>query len=468
MKDMIAPRFDLATRSWVREARRGRSIPVPPLDGELLVDEASLSHAAEDFGHLIHHRPIAVLAPRSEQDVVQIMRFARESGIKIVPRGQAFSGSGLSLAEGGIVVKMGALRVRPVFGDHQVEVSAGNTWREVLLSTLERDQRPPVMAQTLYLSVGGTLSVSGIDGSSFRYGTLVDNVLELRVVTGEGRVETCSPIQLPELFEAVLAGLGQCGIIISAVLPLVTAQTHVRTFELIYGDLQTMLEDEGRLLTDGRFDAVLGIATPSVSGKWQFRVRAEHNFTPPKFPEDEAILRGLNHMRGFERRATLPYFECVAHAPGRGLGHWYRGRARMPHPFLGVLMPDSAILEFAQGLLAGVGPSPAEPDPVVEFYRVDTSQCSHPLFKAPSGSAAFLVVFLSSYSQPAAASDLLGRGRQIFERARSLGGSWIPSSAVPLSRQEWKAHFGSSWQQFASAKRRFDPDDILSPGPNIF
>jgi len=64
-----------------------------------------------------------------------------------------------------------------------------------------------------------------------------DNVLELQVVTGSGSLETCSREQNRDLFEAVLAGLGQCGIIVRATVRLVPSAQNARVFLLFYRNL---------------------------------------------------------------------------------------------------------------------------------------------------------------------------------------------------------------------------------------
>ena len=40
----------------------------------------------------------------------------------------------------------------------------------------------------------------------------------------------------------------------------------------------------------------------------------------------------------------------------------------------------------------------------------------------------------------------------------------MPIGAVPLGPAGWRAHFGAAWERFADAKRRYDPDGILTPG----
>ena len=146
---------------------------------------------------------------------------------------------------------MSALPTEPVFAGNQVEVGAGMLWRTVLQATTAKGLTPPVLTGYLGLSVGGTLSVGGVGGTTYRYGAQVDNVLQLQVVTGEGQLQTCSASQQPDLFEAALAGQGQCGIIVKATLRLVPAETNTRTFLLFYPDVPTMLADERLLIADG-------------------------------------------------------------------------------------------------------------------------------------------------------------------------------------------------------------------------
>ena len=67
--------FDPLGRQWVSaaEVRAGvvpAAVAVPGLDGVLLTDPASLAAAAEDFGHIVHRAPVAVLRPGSVRDVV--------------------------------------------------------------------------------------------------------------------------------------------------------------------------------------------------------------------------------------------------------------------------------------------------------------------------------------------------------------------------------------------------------------
>ena len=63
-------------------------------------------------------------------------------------------------------------------------------------------------------SVGGTMSTGGFFLTTYNLGLQVDHVQEvLQVVTGDGQIVTCSDERNIEFFNAMLGGLGHCGII---------------------------------------------------------------------------------------------------------------------------------------------------------------------------------------------------------------------------------------------------------------
>jgi FAD/FMN-containing dehydrogenase len=62
-------------------------------------------------------------------------------------------------------------------------------------------------------SVGGTLGVGGIDVNSARLGCSADQALALQVVTPTGEIVECSDGENAELFQRVILGYGQFGVI---------------------------------------------------------------------------------------------------------------------------------------------------------------------------------------------------------------------------------------------------------------
>src|SRR5262245_17245323 len=84
--------FDPVGPGWVAGAdATAGGIDVPGLDGELVVDPQSLAEAADDYGHIVHRYPVAVLRPGSVRDIVTMVRFANAHRIRVAMRGQGHS-----------------------------------------------------------------------------------------------------------------------------------------------------------------------------------------------------------------------------------------------------------------------------------------------------------------------------------------------------------------------------------------
>lgn len=62
----------------------------------------------------------------------------------------------------------------------------------------------------------------------------------------------------------------------------------------------------------------------------------------------------------------------------------------------------------------------------------------------------------------------LQKNRAIFERLTAVGGKPYPVDAVPMSPEDWRGQFHLFWGRFAQARRRDDPDGILTLGQGIF
>lgn len=63
---------------------------------------------------------------------------------------------------------------------------------------------------------------------------------------------------------------------------------------------------------------------------------------------------------------------------------------------------------------------------------------------------------------------MLARNRRLFERARELGATRYPIGSLEFDPTDWKRHYGDLWPELVKRKRRYDPNNILTPGPGIF
>ena len=450
-------------------ASGGALVRVPPLDGTLTVDPTALAAAADDFGHIIHRTPFAVLQPGSIEDVARMVRFARTEGLRIAMRGQGHATFGQAQVRGGIVIDSTTLAtIHSIAGDRAV-VDAGVQWADLVRAAFAMGLTPPVLTDFLELSVGGTLSLGGIGGQASHFGPQVENVFELQVVTGRGDVRTCSLDHDRELFHASLAGLGQCAIIVRATVRLVPAQTNATVFDLFYDDIATYVEDQRMLLASGRFDYLEGQVVPNASsGGFRYMIEAASFFTPPGSPDATALLAGLSDDASARQTTSESYLDFAFRieptvAILKTLGLW-----ATPHPWLSVFVPNSTVERYVGSIVARLTEADTGGGPVL-FYPFKRDLIHTPLLRVPREDFfTFNLLRFPATTDPATIDGMIADNRRLYDCAVRAGGTLYPLGSVPLTPADWVVQYGPVFPFFAELKERFDPDDVLTPGQGIF
>ena len=90
-----------------------------------------------------------------------------------------------------------------------------------------------------------------------------------------------------------------------------------------------------------------------------------------------------------------------------------------------------------------------------------TSASTPPTSAAKSASPVIVILNHQSGSAAAAESPLISQ-------VKAAGGTLYPVSAFAMSKGEWRDHFGSAFGQLDAAKRQYDPDEVLTPGYEVF
>lgn len=461
--------FDPVNRSWVTDAQAHHGFSrVPRLDGELLTDPASLAAAADDFGHYIHRTPRAVLKPASTSDVVKMVRYAKDHRIDIAMRGQGHSTHGQSQVEAGIVIDSSTLnRIYDVSAGDAV-VGAGARWREIIEATLPRGLTPPVLPNFIDITIGGNIAGGGIGGASHRHGAVVDNVLELEVVTGEGELRRCSQSQNAALFNAVLGGLGQFAIVVKARIRLIPAKPMARQYTVQYPDVGSYMDDARTLAMNERFDHVEAQVNGAADGTYQtVTMFAVKHFHPSSPPNDAAMLSGLDHAgvtiqdmpyETFLKRLD-PIIDFV-----KSIGLWL-----FPHPWFDVFMPESKAEEFVLSTLSEITVADTLNGSVL-LYPLRRSKFRRPLLRVPDGEEVFYLYDVLPFAppDPAAVDAWIARNTGWYDRASDLGGKRYNIGSVNWTPEDWRRHFSPLWAAVLLAKRAYDPRNILTPGQGIF
>lgn len=459
--------FDPFTRGWAATADSSFS-EVPPLDGTLLTDSASLTAAADDYGHIVHRTPAAVLRPGSVDDVVKMIRFCNTHDIDVAPRGQGHATFGGGQVDGGLVIETSTFNQIGTPAGGAVTVGAGVKWRDLLLSTLEHGLTPPVFTDYIELSVGGTLTVGGIGGQTHQHGAQVDNVLELQVVTGAGELVRCSPTARADLFHAVLAGLGQVAVIVEATVRVVAAPTGtVRHYLLPYTDLKTYLADQRTLTAERRFAYVEGQVTTDSSGAYASYLIEAVSYDAD-VPE-ATLLAGLSYDTSGVQRTTPTYFDFIDRVGPVAEQLKEAGIWAYAHPWLNLLVPGARTAEVVGEILAGTTTADVGAG-LILLYPLDRARLNAPLLSMPDDTVPYLFAILAAVpaTETATVERLLTANRAAYDKVAAAGGTQYPVGSIPFRPEDWRTHFGAAWPQLEAARKTYDPKGVLVPGQGIF
>jgi FAD/FMN-containing dehydrogenase len=414
-----------------------------------------------------------VLLPGSVEDIQAMVRYARKHDIKIAARGQGHTTFGQSQVENGLIVDMRTLNeIHAIESDHAV-VDAGVTWRRLVEESVPQGLTAPVLTGYINLTVGGTLSVGGVSSTNDE-GAQVDRVQALQVVTGEGDIEWCSEQRKRDLFEAALAGLGQCCIIVKAIVDMVPAPTMARVFQLNHTNNAAFFDDLRTLLRRDEFDDVFMLGAPDGAGGWVQQLNAVRFFEPGEEPDGDRLLRRLEIPPAAVQVADMPYLDYVLRVDVvielfRSLGLF----DDVLHPWLDVWLPEAHVESYVGETLAGLTPEDVGATGFLLLFPQKRKRLTRPFFRVPErGDWVFLFDILTAAAAPGPNPDflqrMLARNRRLYERARSVGGTFYPIGAIPLTQRDWRDQYGRAFDEFAKLKRRFDPEKILTPGPGIF
>lgn len=482
-------------------------------DGNLSAAPADLETASVDFGGLYRAEPMAVLHPATAEDIARLVKAAYDSarGFTVSARGHGHSINGQAMTTHGVVVQMsggGSKKLLTKVSEKfmYADVWGGELWIDVLTSTLEYGLAPKSWTDYLYLTVGGTLSNAGISGQAFNHGPQISNVHELDVVTGKGELLTCSEKENSELFQAVLGGLGQFGIITRARIALEQAPQRVRWIRVLYSSFSTFTQDQEYLISlhgkpaSQKFDYVEGfvIVDEGLINNWR------SSFFSPRNPvkvsslkaeggvlycleitknyhlsnadtidqEIEILLKKLNYIPASVFTTDLPYVDFLDRVHKAELKLRSKGLWEVPHPWLNLFVPKSRIAEFDKGVFKGIlGNKTSGPILIYPMNKDKWGERSSVV--TPEEDVFYLVAFLRSALESDDETQTLDYlNNQNYEILKLCEDEKINvKQYLPhyTNQQEWRDHFGEKyWTKFQQRKLEFDPRHILSTGQRIF
>ena len=286
---------------------------VPAQPQSLPIQFAQSGGFTNDASHLNRTSVYGVVKPASEEEIGNVLKFAREHNLKVTCAGQQHSMGGQSFSQGGIVMDLRNFNRIRLDKEHKtVNVQSGTRWWQ-LQKLLDGEGLAVKSMQSINIfSVGGTLSINahGIDPMP---GPVAPTVRSLRVMLSNGDIVTASPTENSDLFRHVLGGYGLFGVILDADLAVVDNEMYARTTSYMdYKDFPGYY----KATVESNRDVGLAFGRLSVSPRSFLRETAIHLYTRASFSGPLPVLKIPEHE-------TLSRFVINFSKTG-GLGRWLR------------------------------------------------------------------------------------------------------------------------------------------------
>ena len=144
-------------------------------------------------------------------------------------------------------------------GEGFVDAEGMIPYERLAAECLAHGVMPAVVPQLKTITLGGALAGVGIESSSHRYGLVHDNVLELEVLLGDGRVVACTPHnEHADLFYGFPNSYGTLGYALRVKSKTIPVKPYVRLEHHPFSEGRTFFAELGRRLREGKADFVDG------------------------------------------------------------------------------------------------------------------------------------------------------------------------------------------------------------------
>lgn len=223
------------------------------LPGNAGYDDARSVLSAEFDRH-----PALIVQPTGAADVQSAVDFARDHSLLLAVKCGGHSAAGKSSCDKGLQIDLSQLRDARVDRAAKTARIAGGS----LLGELDHEAMAHGLVTTAgsvsHTGVGGLTLGGGFGRLGRRFGLTIDNVLEMDIVTPDGKLRRVGPHNEPDLYWALRGGGGNFGVVTSFLF-----QLHEMQREVVSGNIAYPLSEAKQIL---RFFAEYSADIPDELG----------------------------------------------------------------------------------------------------------------------------------------------------------------------------------------------------------
>ncbi len=234
MSEIAFPEPDVGIIARRDDIIAGLAALVPP---ECLIVSEDERRAFETDALTAYRRmPLAVVLPRTTQEVSAVLRYCSEAGVNVVPRG-----AGTSLAGGAIpqedAIVLGVSKMNRIldvnYDDRTMRVQAGVTNLSISEAVMpDGFFYAPDPSSQLACTIAGNIAMNSGGAHCLKYGVTTNNVLGARVVLMSGEIidvgGEASDAPGLDLLGLIVGSEGQLGVVTEAIVRIVRAAEGAR------------------------------------------------------------------------------------------------------------------------------------------------------------------------------------------------------------------------------------------------
>ena len=435
------------------------------LTGTLLQFGDLYEEARRVHNGLVDRRPALIARCHGTADIVDSVRFARESGLEISVRGGGHNVAGRAVTEGGLMIDlspMKGIRVDP--SARTLHAQPGVIWSE-----LNREAALHGLATT-----GGLISTTGIAGFTLggglgwlmsKVGLAADNLNGVELVTATGDVLDVTEEANPDLMWALRGGGGNFGIAASL-------EYRLHPFETIYGGL---------------------VAHPVEKAK---EVLTFVRDFAPTLSDDASIAAGLVHAPDGSGTKLAAYLLFHTGEPEQAQAEFEPALSfgpplitqvgPMPYPVMNTLLDDgyprgalnywksSFISSLDDELIDSLAAAFAEvPSPMTailfEYFHGAVTRVGATETAVPHREESFNVLIPAEWVDPADTQANIHWMQETFAllEPHRAGRRWLNYLDDDDALDAVRAAYGPNYDRLAQIKGQYDPDNVFHLNHNV-
>jgi len=248
----------IAAGRWLLAPTSGRGPAYPSFDSF----SAANGNILDDASQLEPVQILKQVTINSDIDSAFIHRVralvieAREKKLPLIASTARHSMGGHSLPEKGTALTLSQTAIQADVEAKTYRVAAGTRWRTVVAELDKIGFSPKVMQSNNDFGVGSTFAVNA-HGWPVPHAGCGSTVRSIKMMIGDGTIQTCSRTENTALFQHAMGGYGLVGIITELELDMVPNRRLAPTFDRVPGaDLGRKFAD--LLASDGKIDMAYG------------------------------------------------------------------------------------------------------------------------------------------------------------------------------------------------------------------